>query len=307
MKVINISGQPEGIVRSWLPHDLEAERVVFLPDVCPGKAPLPTGAAVLTQQPDWRRFAVSDCGCGMRLMQSTIRQDDLTQETWDQIVSTLQANKGGLGDLGGGNHFIDALLPYDSDELCFLVHTGSRDESGLVDELVDQPEQFDREFARVVKWAEDNRAAIQSIIESVLGDMQLVLDLPHNTFEAVDGGAIIRKGAVRVEPGDMTVLPSHMSGDVCLLKAKDAVGDILNALSHGTGRTMSRGDAKAAAAGYDFTALRSLIMFPSCLSNASLTTEGPFAYRDIDACLGLLGDYVEEVRRFAVVAYAGHL
>ena len=33
-----------------IPHDLTAEKVVFLPDACPGKSPLPTGTAVLTHQ-----------------------------------------------------------------------------------------------------------------------------------------------------------------------------------------------------------------------------------------------------------------
>jgi len=59
----NLSAEPLGKLHSWIPHDLKAERVVFLPDACPGKSPLPTGTAVLTHQEDWRRFAVSDCGC----------------------------------------------------------------------------------------------------------------------------------------------------------------------------------------------------------------------------------------------------
>jgi hypothetical protein len=33
----------------------------------------------------------------------------------------------------------------------------------------------------------------------------------------------------------------------------------------------------------------------------------PFAYRDLDACLALLGGYVVEEERFAVVGTMGHL
>ena len=58
MKFSIVTNEPEGRLRSWLPNDLQAEEVVFLPDVCPGKSPLPTGTAVFTKQPDWRRFAV---------------------------------------------------------------------------------------------------------------------------------------------------------------------------------------------------------------------------------------------------------
>ena len=307
MKITNLSAKPEGVLRSWLPHTLKAKHVVFLPDACPGKSPLPTGTAVLTDQDNWRSFALSDCGCGMRLLKSTMLSGELSQDTWDEVANRIKRNKGVLGDLGGGNHFLDALLPYGSDHIYFLVHTGSRQESGIVDGLVDKPSQFDNEFHRVVDWAESNRAEIQSAVESVVGPLTLGLDLPHNTFEQTEKGAIIRKGAVKLEAGDLTVIPSYMSGDVVLVRATDRINEVLCSMSHGTGRTMSRGEAKTAAATYDFEELRKDLMLPSFLSNASLTTEGPFAYRDLDACMQLIEGFVEEVERFSVIAYAGHL
>ena len=308
MYVLNLSAEPLGKLYSWLPHDLAAESVVFLPDACPGKSPLPTGTVVLTRQQDWRRFAVSDCGCGMRLVRSTLRPDELTHEAWDSLADALRRQKGGLGDLGGGNHFLDALAPYDGDHLHLLIHTGSRMESGHVDALVDQPEAFDREFTRIVDWAAENRAAVQALARQVLGPLELVLDRPHNTWEALpDGGTVIRKGAVRVEPGDLNIIPSHMTGDIALVRATARVGQALFSLSHGTGRTMSRSDSKKATARLDFSALREKILLPQGLQDASLRSEGPQAYRDLDACLALLEGYAEEVERFEVVGYMGHL
>ena len=307
MKITNLSAEPEGVLRSWLPHTLRAKRVVFLPDACPGRSPLPTGTAVLTDQDDWRSFAVSDCGCGMRLLRSSLPSNDLTQELWDDISNRVRQNKGGLGDLGGGNHFLDALLPYGSDRLHFLIHTGSRRESGLVDDLVSKPALFDAEFRRVVDWAESNRSEIQSALEGVVGHLTLILDLPHNTFEKTEEGTIIRKGSVNLDAGGLTIIPSHMSGDAVLVRATDQIKDALSSMSHGTGRTMSRSDAKGAATAYDFDALRKAVLLPSFLSDASLTTEGPFAYRDLDACMELISGLVEEVERFSVIAYAGHL
>ena len=307
MKIVNVSGKPEGVLRSWLPRDLEVETVVFLPDACPGKSPLPTGTAVFTRQPDWRRFAVSDCGCGMRLLKSGLKHADITQALWDRLAEGIRANKGGLGDLGGGNHFLDAVLPYDEENIYFLVHTGSRDESGCVDNLIDKPSAFDAEFGRVIGWAEANRAAIQQTLEAVTGPLEVILDKPHNTYETVDDGVLIRKGAVRTHPGDLNVIPSHMSGDLVLVEATESVGDLLHSLSHGTGRTMSRGDAKQFAATFDFRAMRETLIMPSFLQDASLTTEAPYAYRDLDECMQLLAGYVKEVHRFSVIAYAGHL
>lgn len=308
MQLVNLSAEPVGRLHSWLPHDLQAEQVVFLPDACPGKSPLPTGTAVLTRQPDWRRFAVSDCGCGMRLVRSNIAPADLTLAKWDELADRLRANKGGLGDLGGGNHFLDALIPYDEGPLHFLIHTGSRGESGHVDGFIDTPAQFDQEFNRVVQWAADNRAQIHTEIEAVFGTTELVLDLPHNTYEILpEGGTIIRKGSVHLRPGEISVIPSHMSGDVITVRGTEKLLEVLSSMSHGTGRKMSRGDCKPLADGFDFVALRNSILLPSGLADSSLKTEGPYAYRDLDECLALIDGYVEEIDRFAVGAYMGHL
>ena len=308
MEIINLSAEYEQKLYSWLPHGLHAERAVFFPDACPGKSPLPTGTAVLLQQSDWRRFAVSDCGCGMRLLRTDASTADLTPAKWDAVADRLRENKGTLGDLGGGNHFVDALEPYSEDRLYFLIHTGSRNESGLVDALVERPAEFDREFARIVQWAQDNRGAVQEAIEPQFGQAEILLDLPHNTFEQQhDGKVIVRKGAVKAVPGSLNVMPSHMAGDIALVRATNRVADVLHSLNHGTGRTMPRSESKQHAGSYDFDALRRRVLMPSGLDVSSLRTEGPYAYRDLDACLGLLGEYVELVQRFAVIAYMGHL
>jgi RNA-splicing ligase RtcB len=306
--ITNLSSEPIGTLYSWIPQGLDAEHIVFLPDACPGKSPLPTGTAVLTRQPDWRRLAVSDCGCGMRLLRSTVPPADLDLARWDQLANRLRANKGRPGDLGGGNHFLDALVPYDDSPLHFLIHTGSRSESGHVDAFIDHPARFDREFERVVQWAAGNRATIHEEIAHVFGQTELVLDLPHNTYEPLpDGGVIIRKGSVHLQPGELSVIPSHLSGDVVTVRATPEVEGILCSMSHGTGRKMSRSDCKPLADAFDFTALRKSVLLPSGVQDASLKTEGPYAYRDVDECLELIEGYVEEVARFGVVAYMGHL
>jgi RNA-splicing ligase RtcB len=224
------------------------------------------------------------------------------------VAESLRGNKGGLGDLGGGNHFLDAIVPYDNGPLHFLIHTGSRNESGHVDGFIDSPSKFDQEFERVVNWAADNRAAINDSVDQFFGPTEVILDLPHNTFEQLeDGAVVIRKGSVRMLPGDVSVLPSHMSGDVVLVRAKTKVLEILSSMSHGTGRAMSRSDCKPLADSYDFAKLRRSVLIPSGVEDASLRTDGPFAYRDLDECMALIGEYVDVVERFGVVGYMGHL
>ncbi len=244
----------------------------------------------------------------MTLVRSTVEAADLDETRWNKVAHHLRSNKGGRGDLGGGNHFLDAIVPYDDEPLHFLIHTGSRNESGHVDNLVDAPDKFDKESNRVVHWAADNRAAIHERVKSVFGETELLLDLPHNTYEQLaDGSVIIRKGSVRLLPGEVSVLPSHMSGDVVLIKAKEKVTNILNSMSHGTGRAMSRSACKPIADNYDFASLRKSILIPAGVENTSLRTDGPFAYRNLDECLALIEEYVEVVTRFEVIGYMGHL
>jgi RNA-splicing ligase RtcB len=244
----------------------------------------------------------------MRLLRSSVSADDLDQRRWNDVADELRANKGSLGDLGGGNHFLDAIAPYENGPLHFLVHTGSRSESGHVDHLTERPAEFDKTFDQVVLWAADNRATIQDRIDKVFGKTELFLDLPHNTYEQLeDGGVIIRKGSVRLLPGERSILPSHMSGDVVLVRGTTRVGEVLNSMSHGTGRKMSRSDCKPFADAFDYAKLRKSVLVPNGVEDSSLRTDGPFAYRDLDECLNLIADYIEVEERFSVIGYMGHL
>ena len=308
MDIINLSAEPMGRLFSWLPRDLKAEKVVFLPDACPGKSPLPTGTAVFTHQENWRKFAVSDCGCGMRFLRTDLSERDLNLDIWDAIADRLRKNGGNPGDLGGGNHFLDALVPKTGGSVHILIHTGSRHESGHVDAFVDKPGRFDAEFERVAQWASDNRAKIQEDVEAEIGIMTLIVDRPHNTFEQLDGGGIvIRKGSVRLCSGEISVIPSHISGDAVLVRATSKIGEILDSMCHGTGRSMPTGECKRHADGFDFSKMRQRILIPDGIEDASLRTEGPYAYRDIDECLMLIDEYIEELERYEVIAYMGHL
>ncbi len=307
MEILNYSAEPVNKLYGWLPHDLKAEKVIFFPDASPGKSPLPTGTVVFTKQPDWRKFAVSDCGCGMLLIKSEVKRKDFSTHSWDALYADLKANKGKLGDLGSGNHFLDALEAYDNDFIYFLIHTGSRDESKIVDHLVDSPQKFDHTFLSVCNWAQHNRSAISGLLQKYFGKLSMILDSNHNHFELHNDGVIIRKGAVRVMPGELAVIPSNLNGDVVLVRARDAVYNTYYSLNHGTGRTMSRSEAKLYAETFDFDALRQKIYIPEMIQNVSIKTEMPFCYRNLDDCMDLIKDLVTVEKRFSVFAYLGQI
>jgi RNA-splicing ligase RtcB len=308
MNIINYSAEYESILYSWLPHDLKAEEIIFFPDACPGKSPLPTGTVVRTKQTDWRKFAVSDCGCGMLLAKSNVNKNDFDKGCWNKIYSDLKKNKGNLGDLGSGNHFLDALEPYDESLIYFLIHTGSRDESKAVEKLIDEPKNFDKTFKEVCIWAENNRKTILEMIEKYFGKLEVILDKNHNDFELQnDESVIIRKGAVKLKPNETAVIPSNINGDAVLVKAKEKISDVMCSMSHGTGRIMSRSEAKNFASKYDYSKLRDSIYMPDEISNDSIKTEAPFCYRSLDDCLKLIDSLVYEIKRFSPFAYLGQI
>ncbi len=307
MNIKNYSAEPPYKLYNWIPSGLNAEEIIFFPDACPGKSPLPTGTVVKTKQEDWRKFAVSDCGCGMLLAKSKLKKSDFDEAKWDLIYQDLKKNKGKLGDLGSGNHFLDAVESYHDDSLYFLIHTGSRNESKLVDHLIDEPHHFDSKFLEVCDWAEANRSAVLSIVEKHFGETEIVLDKNHNHFEIQEDSVIIRKGASKLNPGELTVIPSNMIGDIVLVRGTTKVSEVYNSMCHGTGRTMSRSEAKLHSKKYDYDKLREQIYIPMQIGNESIKTDAPFCYRDLDVCLSLIDDLIVVENRFKPMAYLGQI
>lgn len=315
----NLSREPDYVIRQWLTISNAikvASRVISLPDTCPGKSPLPTGTAFLTSDPGWRRFALSDVGCGMCVVRTKYTAADVNGQSfhalWDNLATDLaQRRNKGLGDLGSGNHFLDAAVSHADSSVCLVVHTGSRKESGLVDDLVDQPPKFDREFARIRTWARENRNAVLDIAEKRLGKFLRLtgeverIDRDHNHTEELPGGMLIRKGVQRVPAGELAIIPSHLLDDMAIVRATPLVGSILHCLPHGTGRTMSRSDAKRVE--YDFESMRSKVYIPSIIDNSSLRTEAPSCYRSLDDGLDCMDGYIDVVERLTPVAYIGQL
>ncbi|MEO0512038.1 MAG: RtcB family protein [Planctomycetota bacterium] len=266
----------------------------------------------------WRRFALSDIGCGMAVVRTGLFigevKTDSFRRAWDGLCDALAGRRNqGLGDLGSGNHFLDAAASYADGSVCLVVHTGSRKESGLVDHLIDRPVEFDAEFARIRAWAFDNRAAVLEIAEKHLGRFLPLteeserIDRDHNHFEVRPDSVLIRKGSQHVPPGELALIPSNLLDDMVIVRATDRVVETEECLPHGTGRTMSRSDAKRVIEGFDFDEMRRRVYIPDRITNASLRTEAPICYRKLDDGLRLIDGLVEEVERLVPVAYIGQL
>lgn len=101
--------------------------------------------------------------------------------------------------------------------LYFVIHTGSRFEGNRIEDLIDNPKMFDKKYESTVLWAKENRYTINSFLEKVYGTLDVILDKPHNTYELMKNGSVlISKSSVKLNPGEITIIPSSMDGDMVM-------------------------------------------------------------------------------------------
>ena len=98
-----------------------------------------------------------------------------------------------------------------------------------------------------------------------------------------------------------------MIGDIVLVKGTAEVSGVYDSMCHGTGRTMSRSQAKLLSNDYNYAELRERIYIPDKIGNESIKTDAPYCYRDLDECLSLIDTLIEVQQRFRPIAYLGQI
>jgi len=301
MEVINYSQEKAEKILSMLPNGLRAEKVIVLPDICKVRWRIPTGMVALTKQEDWRKYAISDVGCGMLLCQSDMT--DFNASLWDELYYKIKTAGKEIGDLNIGNHFINALKSKTDRKLYFLIHCGVDKDIELLENLsINNHTEFDDYYKSIIQRAEESRYAIFEMIKSVFGNLKFTLDKNHNHYENTEDGVIIRRGAVKIEPNQLTVIPSNLCGEVALVKATDKVSKTLFSLSHGTGRLIGREEMDKVK-DVDYRELREKLYIPSMIPNENLKMDTPDCYRDLDSCLELIDNLIQVEDRYTIIGY----
>ena len=266
-------------VAGW--HGMQA--IAAFPDLHPGRHG-PVGAAFLADR-IYPQLVGPDIGCGMALYRLDLHRRKLKIDKAARRLRILEdgANEdraedalrdaeledllspGGLGTIGGGNHFceVQAVEEIFSPEVassaglsegqvCLLVHTGSRNLgagifTGLEARWVSgyaagsaEAKDYLRLHDRALSWARLNRRLVAEAAAGALrADLELVCDAVHNHVEAHEGGWLHRKGAAKPENGLAPLAGSRES--LSYLLSADAVPDAaLGSLSHGAGRRYDR-------------------------------------------------------------------
>jgi tRNA-splicing ligase RtcB len=102
---------------------------------------------------------------------------------------------------------------------------------------------------------------------------------------------VTRKGAVRAGKGDLGIIPGSMGARSFIVRGLGNP-ESFESCSHGAGRVMSRGQAKAKISLADHERATSHV---ECRKDAGVLDESPAAYKDIDDVMEAQKDLVEVV------------
>lgn len=234
-----------------------------------------------------------------------------------------------LGTLGSGNHFVELCLDRE-DGVWLMLHSGSRGIGNRIGMyFIEQAKKAMAEwhitlpdpdlaylpeasplfgvYWKALSWAQDyaltNRALMMEAAKSALSS---ALGLPvittehaincHHNYVAVENhfGAnvyVTRKGAVRAREGDMGIIPGSMGARSFIVRGKGNPESFCSC-SHGAGRKMSRGAAKARFTAEDLAEQTAGV---ECRKDAGVIDEIPGAYKDIQTVMDNQADLVEIV------------
>jgi tRNA-splicing ligase RtcB len=237
-----------------------------------------------------------------------------------------------LGTLGTGNHFVEVCLDTE-DRVWVMLHSGSRGIGNRIGSYfierakadmrrwfinlpdmdlayIPQGSELYGDYMKALSWAQRfaraNRdlmmsAALAALKEEVpkpfTCDCQAV-NCHHNyVAQETHFGAevlVTRKGAVRITPDELGIIPGSMGAKSFIVKAKpgQALAMAMNSCSHGAGRAMSRTEAKRRFSLEDHA--KAMVGVEARL-DADVIDETPAAYKDIDAVMAAQADHVEVV------------
>lgn len=292
------------------------QKLVVLPDYSPSRGMLPVGTVAVydrSQHQVSAEYLGPDIGCGMTLATFGRHIQDFEHLLY-RIASREE------GRIGGGNHFIDLFevqeiqenaLELKVNDTVTLVHSGS----GLTGKETYEKgrekgrasltqDKYLEGYDSAVNEAKDNRQTIIKVIaKSAAGILRTVFDRPHNTIELTPTHITYRKGAIKIRPGEYSIIPSSMVGEAVIVRATEAVSELENSLPHGTGRKISIAEAKE----MDFDPL-TIVDGSFCIPSGRYEfafdkTRAPHCYRTIDEIMPYIEKYVQIVGRLKPIGH----
>ena len=229
-----------------------------------------------------------------------------------KIGQPVQKVMNQLGTLGGGNHFIEVDRSKIG-RLGLTVHSGSRNFGLRVAEYHQKKAQdimaggnrrndlawlegadaqeylADMRIAQV--FARLNRMAILDAIMMEMGASIRNVETIESVHNFIGEDGIIRKGAVSARKDEPVIIPWNMR-DGLIVGVGKGNSEWNNSAPHGSGRCMSRGQARRTLSVDEFCAdMAEAGVWSSCIGSETID-EAPGAYKPTDEILAVIGETV---------------
>lgn len=230
-----------------------------------------------------------------------------------------------IGTLGGGNHFGEVCLDTDKN-VWLMLHSGSRNigkelaeihitkakelthnkdlpDKDLAVFLAGTPEmqRYRHDLTWAQTWAALNRDVMMRLFKNVMEEYWPGVKYDHEVnchhnyvSEEIHYGEnvmVTRKGAISAKTGEMGIIPGSM-GTCSYIVRGLGNEESFHSASHGAGRRMSRGKAKAKFTREDLIEQTEGVM---CRKDTGVLDEIPKAYKDIGKVMANQADLVEVV------------
>lgn len=219
-----------------------------------------------------------------------------------------------LGTLGGGNHFIEVDRAGNG-EIYVVIHSGSRHLGKEVTEYylnegqkylkakgVTAPYELTwlegrlmadylHDLQIVQAYADLNRRAmLDELVKGMKWKVQESYACIHNYVGDAGDGLILRKGAVSARKDERVIIPINMR-DGIILGTGLGNAEWNHSAPHGSGRTMKREDVRSS---FTVSRFKSEMkgIYSSCIGKDTLD-EAPFAYRNVEDMLEVIGETVK--------------
>jgi tRNA-splicing ligase RtcB len=251
----------------------------------------------------------------------------LSSKVQDQFPKTQQQ----CGTLGGGNHFIELCLDTE-DNVWLMLHSGSRNIGKTLAEIHiskakalthnHDPRVMDRDLAvflagtkemedyrRDLYWAQRyaalNRHVMLTTYQDLIWDFfakrnrDVKFEAPiscHHNYVAEEHHFgedcfVTRKGAISAKKDELGIIPGSMGTKSYIVRGLGNPESFQSA-SHGAGRKMSRGKAKAK---FSIEDLAEQTKGVECRKDSGVLDEIPGAYKPIEEVMANQSDLVEIV------------
>lgn len=292
------------------PYALEKfglQKIILLPDFSPGRSYLPVGTVSLFSHESHTltpNFLGRDIGCGISLFEADVSSRELDlQQLVDHLDRSLIEDRN--IEFTIGNHFVDFCEDVEG-QLYFVVHAGFKQYGMFVVKHGFTGEEYLFKMHESIGKAANNRLMLGAKVFEALNMDYIppVLDKPHNTAEILKKGILYRKGAVKLLPGELSILPSNLLHPILIVKGEKKISNLEYSFCHGTGREKPLEEIFQKTINYD--SLRNIVKMPSMMPNNVLKKLLPTEYKNFLSFYHIFSKYISIEKELKIIGYVGY-